>query len=301
MTTFRRSGHYRTNSNGTTFWVNGHEVNRNYWDGNSYSMSRSYQLKTPISHFRTLFSSFINPNAKCPVCGESVFYYESPYGGKVYFDSLGPPWPKHACIEPRATGKIRQNNQYQSWRKKSWQPYKVEKIEEKNGKLKISGIVLEEAEKEILYLENNAESFKKKYKNPCHIKILQNRNIIISTFELVLHNNNTDAIEHKFNGLTKKNLDIKNRIRTRIWGSRREKIQNQIDKFNQIISNYKLDSVSSVKQFTIRERLDFQKTLPELYTKIERLKQQKERLVLLEKLCFILHEENEKLKMNSPS
>lgn len=37
------------------------------------------------------------PNSKCPVCGDSVFYYESPYGGRVFFDDLGPPWPKHPC------------------------------------------------------------------------------------------------------------------------------------------------------------------------------------------------------------
>jgi hypothetical protein len=34
-----------------------------------------------------------------------VYYYESPYGGRVFFDSLGPPWPKHPCTSgtvPRA-------------------------------------------------------------------------------------------------------------------------------------------------------------------------------------------------------
>lgn len=28
-----------------------------------------------------------------------MFYYESPYGGKVYFDHMGPPWPKHPCMD----------------------------------------------------------------------------------------------------------------------------------------------------------------------------------------------------------
>ena len=37
------------------------------------------------------------PNAHCPVCGAKVFFYESPYGGRVFFDELGPPWPKHPC------------------------------------------------------------------------------------------------------------------------------------------------------------------------------------------------------------
>jgi hypothetical protein len=28
-----------------------------------------------------------------------VFFYQSPYGGRVFFDSLGPPWPKHPCTD----------------------------------------------------------------------------------------------------------------------------------------------------------------------------------------------------------
>ncbi|MBO6586780.1 MAG: hypothetical protein JJ953_11790 [Gracilimonas sp.] len=42
-------------------------------------------------------SSFTIPNANCPVCGDNVFYYENEHGSKVYFDELGPPWPKHPC------------------------------------------------------------------------------------------------------------------------------------------------------------------------------------------------------------
>lgn len=42
---------------------------------------------------------FVNPNAQCPVCGGSVFYYQNEYGSRVYFDQLGPPWPKHPCID----------------------------------------------------------------------------------------------------------------------------------------------------------------------------------------------------------
>jgi len=44
-------------------------------------------------------SSYTNPNARCPVCGASVFYYESEYGARVFFDELGPPWPKHPCTD----------------------------------------------------------------------------------------------------------------------------------------------------------------------------------------------------------
>jgi hypothetical protein len=45
------------------------------------------------------YDSFVNPNASCPVCGASVYFYQSPFGGRVFFDELGPPWPKHPCTD----------------------------------------------------------------------------------------------------------------------------------------------------------------------------------------------------------
>lgn len=48
---------------------------------------------------RPAFDAYTTPNAQCPVCGESVFFYQSPYGGRVFFDELGPPWPKHPCTD----------------------------------------------------------------------------------------------------------------------------------------------------------------------------------------------------------
>jgi|ETN07SMinimDraft_1059922.scaffolds.fasta_scaffold11687_2 hypothetical protein len=34
---------------------------------------------------------------KCPGCGRAVYYFQDENGGKVYFSSMGPPWPKHDC------------------------------------------------------------------------------------------------------------------------------------------------------------------------------------------------------------
>ncbi|CAG1011162.1 hypothetical protein BURK2_04192 [Burkholderiales bacterium] len=59
-----------------------------------------YQIPVSIwtSRYRDL-DSYVNPNATCPVCGAAVFFYQSPFGGRVFFDELGPPWPKHPCTD----------------------------------------------------------------------------------------------------------------------------------------------------------------------------------------------------------
>ena len=100
MTTFHRSGHWRTNAYGTTFWVSGHSVSRDTW-WSTYPASASQPLANGNvwSYPSTRWITFTNPNAKCPVCGATVFFYQSPYGGRVYFDELGPPWPKHPCTD----------------------------------------------------------------------------------------------------------------------------------------------------------------------------------------------------------
>jgi len=59
---------------------------------------------TSGSHYWQKSESYTNPNASCPRCRAKVFYYESPYGGKVYFDQMGPPWAKHPCMDTYAYG-----------------------------------------------------------------------------------------------------------------------------------------------------------------------------------------------------
>lgn len=43
--------------------------------------------------------SFTVPNARCPECGALVFFYQNASGSKVFFDDIGPPWPKHPCTD----------------------------------------------------------------------------------------------------------------------------------------------------------------------------------------------------------
>lgn len=44
-------------------------------------------------------ATYFTPNAHCPVCNAAVYFYQSPDDGRVFFDEIGPPWPKHACTD----------------------------------------------------------------------------------------------------------------------------------------------------------------------------------------------------------
>jgi hypothetical protein len=76
---------------------------------------------------RQAYESFINPNAHCPVCGVPVYFYQSPYGGRVFFDELGPPWPKHPCTDNGAPPRARLRSvgspvPSPQWTRDGWHP-----------------------------------------------------------------------------------------------------------------------------------------------------------------------------------
>ncbi|MPW37307.1 hypothetical protein [Vibrio sp. B1Z05] len=88
---------------------------------------------------------FQMPNAQCPVCGAMMFYYEHSNGAKVYFDVLGPPWPKHPCtdnpIHLSAPPKLRKSptdptsskEQKSDWANRDWVPIQITKVSEKTA------------------------------------------------------------------------------------------------------------------------------------------------------------------------
>lgn len=100
MTIFRRRGYWRVSTYGVRHWVSNTTVARDEWDRSTQTPYRS-----PVSRLRalgaghSLSSAYVNPNATCPVCGAQVFFYQNESGSKVYFDELGPPWPKHPCTD----------------------------------------------------------------------------------------------------------------------------------------------------------------------------------------------------------
>lgn len=95
----------------------GDEIEFRYLDGRPTPIHvnggwcRGYTSQKPASAsgwFRSA-EAFTDPNALCPVCGASVFYYQNRSGSRVFFDDLGWPWPKHPCTDNPAaqTGKIK--------------------------------------------------------------------------------------------------------------------------------------------------------------------------------------------------
>lgn len=61
----------------------------------------SARRKLETLNVRSYSTCYVVPNAACPVCGQAVYFYANDHGSRVYFDELGPPWPKHGCTDRR--------------------------------------------------------------------------------------------------------------------------------------------------------------------------------------------------------
>jgi hypothetical protein len=85
------------------------------------------------------FQSYVNPHARCPECGLPVFFYQSENGGRVFFDELGPPWPKHPCtdrlqqvatlrIEWFTSAEATKSRTGYPWERDGWVPFVVMQV-----------------------------------------------------------------------------------------------------------------------------------------------------------------------------
>src|SRR5262249_30536310 len=120
--------------------------------GGHRHLSLTEVLERPISagwvkDSRGTIESYVNPNAHCPVCGAAVYFYRSPYDGRVFFDELGWPWPKHPCTdnyrEPhRATRQSVSSGTPRiepAWRGEGWHPLLSSKVYSGGDRLEITG------------------------------------------------------------------------------------------------------------------------------------------------------------------
>lgn len=106
MSRFQKSGHWRLSVRGVEHWVQEHAVERKDWSRNDQSQSAparsGSKAKQDLADYRaggSAASSLYVPNSKCPICQADVFFYRNNQGSRVYFDDLGPPWPKHPCTD----------------------------------------------------------------------------------------------------------------------------------------------------------------------------------------------------------
>lgn len=65
--------------------------------GRGGNFNDALRSNVTFKSYRQVLIGATYPNAHCPVCAAEVFFYESPFGGRVFFDELGPPWPRHPC------------------------------------------------------------------------------------------------------------------------------------------------------------------------------------------------------------
>ncbi len=107
-----------------------------------------YEDKGNSSDFSKVetYESFTIPNVRCKCCGKEIYFYQSPYGGKVFFNELGHPWEKHCC-EKKCCAKEKETIPYDeleirtitknkpSWEKDGWFPAIFMKAEKFNSSL----------------------------------------------------------------------------------------------------------------------------------------------------------------------
>jgi hypothetical protein len=126
-------------------------------------LSATEVLERPISagwvkDSRGTVESYVNPNAHCPVCGAAVYFYRSPYDGRVFFDELGWPWPKHPCTDNRREPLRATRGSVASappradpaWRGEGWHPLLASKVYSAEDRLQITGDLSDEFQE--LYL-----------------------------------------------------------------------------------------------------------------------------------------------------
>lgn len=141
----------------------------------------------PIEKF-----SFTNPNALCPICGDKVFFFQNDYGSRVFFDSLGKPWPKHPCTDIKEystkDGKIRD-----TYAQNDFFIPKVAKDKVFKNDLKIHNyenrlkIIINQYGKKIVVIRGRKYLLKEDFINIPDILIIteRNKNFYIETYEIL--------------------------------------------------------------------------------------------------------------------
>jgi len=160
MSTFKRAAHRRTSKYGYNYPVSEHEVTRNDWDW--VDRNRLFSVPARPVGASEYYPSYVIPNAKCPVCAESVFFYQSLYGGRVFFDKLQPPWPKHPCTDNgREVRYITEEQPIPEAHPRDWHPLFIDEIEYGYPSSLIRGHILDRYENRMVTLKATLENCEK--------------------------------------------------------------------------------------------------------------------------------------------
>ncbi|ENN98265.1 MULTISPECIES: hypothetical protein [Pseudoalteromonas] len=156
----RRGGvvknHFRNGS-----WVSSHYRSGSDVNNESASITPNETYYYGITKIEQNYYSFVNPNASCPVCGKPVYFYQSEFDGRVFFDELGPPWSKHPCtdsssIPQRLVFNVSVDIEY-NWQSENWVPLFIKRIQIID-KVSIQVFAELNYEEISLYVKNNDDS-----------------------------------------------------------------------------------------------------------------------------------------------
>lgn len=114
-------------------WVSSHYRSGSAVNNESASITPNETYYYGITKIEQNYYSFVNPNASCPVCGKPVYFYQSEFDGRVFFDELGPPWSKHPCtdsssIPQRLVFNVSVDIEY-NWQSENWVPLFIKRIQ----------------------------------------------------------------------------------------------------------------------------------------------------------------------------
>ncbi|MFA0612001.1 hypothetical protein [Vibrio sp. 10N.222.49.B4] len=141
--------------------------------------------KISSEYFQSV-EAYTIPNAQCPVCGALVFYYEHTNGSKVYFEELGPPWPKHPCtdnpqavlVAPKLISKHEQpsiirniSSSQTNWINNGWKPSTILSLKEV-----VAGVGIANSIEATIVVTDTNERIKCTFKHSSLKKLKLNKN-----------------------------------------------------------------------------------------------------------------------------
>jgi hypothetical protein len=159
-------GKWAKNPSGTSYFIHN--------DGNCQG---HINRKLSLNHRQSIYQRFTTPE-KCDICKRDYFYWlENENGGKVCFDELGPPWPKHDCDEHREK---HPKPSYQ-WVIEGYEPCMIEGVDSQficDHELVVHIYGLNSRRKFSLGVKNNIISFISHLHQPFYCRFIDNEHLL---------------------------------------------------------------------------------------------------------------------------